>query len=331
MDLLPSWLPARSATNAVDWLLVAVVLLGAIGGWRRGFVATALQLLTLALSLTVALAGYPQPAAWLQARFPVLGDWAPPLAFLSIFVILYAALASLAGRAIGALPRTAHAHVGNRLLGLAPGVVNGLINATVVALLLLAVPAFDQLTRLARESAVASRLSAPAEWLQARLEPIFERPIRRTLHALIVPVESKTSVPLPFRVTQPRERPDLEARMLEMVNAERTQRGLKPLQADPELTQVARAHSRDMFARGYFSHVSPDRDDPFDRMREAKVRYLVAGENLALARTLPAAHQGLMESPGHRANILRPQFGRVGIGVLDGGVHGLMVTQNFRN
>ena len=331
MDHLSTWLPPLSATNAVDWLLVAVVLLGALGGWRRGFVATALQLLTLAISLTVALAGYPQAAAWLERQFPVLADWTPPLAFLSIFVILHAALASMAGRAIGALPRNARAHVGNRLLGLAGGVVNGLINATVVAVLLLAVPAFDQLTQLARESDIATRLSAPAEWLQARLEPIFERPIRRRLHALIVPVESNTSVPLPFRVTQARERPDLEARMLELINAERVQRGLKPLQADPELTQVARAHSRDMFARSYFSHVSPDRVDPFDRMREAKVRYLIAGENLALARTLPAAHHALMESPGHRANILRPQFGRVGIGVLDGGAHGLMVTQNFRN
>ncbi|HEY0887345.1 MAG TPA: CvpA family protein [Ramlibacter sp.] len=331
MDFPSGWLPPLSSTNAVDWLLVAIVLLGALGGWRRGFVATSLQLLTLAVSLTVALAGYAQPAAWLQGQFRVLGDWAPPLAFVAIFVILYAALASLAGRAIGALPRTAHAHAGNRLLGLAPGVVNGLINAVAVAVLLLAVPAFDGLTRLARDSAIASRLSAPAEWLQARLAPIFEQPIRRTLHALIVPVESKASVPLPFRVTQAHERPELEARMLEMVNAERLQRGLKPLQADPELTQVARAHSRDMFARSYFSHVSPDRDDPFDRMREARVRYLVAGENLALARTLPAAHRGLMESPGHRANILRPQFGRAGIGVLDGGVHGLMVTQNFRN
>lgn len=319
MDFLSSWLPPLSATNPVDWLLVAIVLLGALGGWRRGFVATALQLLSLAVSLAVALAGYAPPAGWLQMQFPVLGDWTPPLAFLSIFVILYAALGTVAGRTIGALPRTAHAHVGNRLLGLAPGVVNGLINATVVALLLLAVPAFDQLTRLARDSAIAGRLSAPAEWLQARLEPIFERPIRRTLHALIVPVESRTSVPLPFRVMQARERPELEARMLEMVNAERAQRGLKPLQPDPDLTRVARAHSRDMFARSYFSHVSPDREDPFDRMREAEVRYLIAGENLALARTLPAAHRGLMESPGHRANILRPQFGRLGIGVLDGG------------
>ena len=139
MDSLPAWLPPLSSTNAVDWLLVVIVLLGALGGWRRGFVAATLQLLTLAASLTVALAGYVQPAAWLQAQFPALGDWAPPLAFLSIFALLYAALASLAGRAIGALPRTAHAHVGNRLLGLAPGVVTGLINAVVVAVLLLAI------------------------------------------------------------------------------------------------------------------------------------------------------------------------------------------------
>ena len=59
--------------------------------------------------------------------------------------------------------------------------------------------------------------------------------------------------------------------------------------------------------------------------------YLSAGENLALAPTLHSAHTGLMHSPGHRANILRPQFGRLGIGILDAGRHGLMVTQEFRN
>ncbi len=97
MDFPTDWLPALSATNAVDWLLVAVVLLGVLGGWRRGFVASALQLATLAVSLAVALAGHVQPAAWLAARFPALGDWAPPLAFVAIFAILYAALAGLAG------------------------------------------------------------------------------------------------------------------------------------------------------------------------------------------------------------------------------------------
>jgi uncharacterized protein YkwD len=66
-------------------------------------------------------------------------------------------------------------------------------------------------------------------------------------------------------------------------------------------------------------------------MRRDNVRFSTAGENLALAPTVQIAHTGLMNSPGHRANILRPQFGRVGIGIMDGGRRGLMVTQNFRN
>jgi len=151
------------------------------------------------------------------------------------------------------------------------------------------------------------------------------------MKAMTVPVDSQKSVPLPFKSSQAKVRPDLEARMLEMVNEERARQGLKPVKADPELAEVARAHSRDMLARGYFSHVSPDGGSLNDRMRKREVRFFFAGENLALAPTLRAAHQGLMNSPGHRANILRPQFGRLGIGVLDSGSHGLMVTQNFRN
>jgi uncharacterized protein YkwD len=66
-------------------------------------------------------------------------------------------------------------------------------------------------------------------------------------------------------------------------------------------------------------------------MRDSGVRFLTAGENLALAPTIEVAHTGLMNSPGHRANILRREFGRVGIGVMDGGMRGLMVSQEFRN
>ena len=136
---------------------------------------------------------------------------------------------------------------------------------------------------------------------------------------------------LPFKVPTTRPRPDLEKQMLDLVNQERVKAGLKPLAPDPELTEVARKHSADMFARGYFAHDTPEGVTPFDRMRAANVRFLTAGENLALAPTIPVAHTGLMNSPGHRANILRPEFGRVGIGVMDGGMRGLMVSQEFRN
>ena len=76
---------------------------------------------------------------------------------------------------------------------------------------------------------------------------------------------------------------------------------------------------------------TPEGEDPFARMREAHISFMTAGENLALAQTLSIAHTGLMHSPGHRANILNPAFHRVGIGIIEGGVHGLMISQEFRN
>jgi uncharacterized protein YkwD len=148
---------------------------------------------------------------------------------------------------------------------------------------------------------------------------------------LTVQPESHERVNLPYKVVNPRPRPDLEAQMLELVNRERLAARLRPLAPDPELTEVARKHSADMFARGYFAHDTPEGLDPFARMRAAGVRYLTAGENLALAPSLQVAHHGLMNSPGHRANILHPQFGRLGIGIMDGGIRGLMISQEFRD
>jgi hypothetical protein len=98
--------------------------------------------------------------------------------------------------------------------------------------------------------------------------------------------------------------------MLDLVNAERRAAGLKPVKADPELVQVARAHSRDMLARGYFSHVSPDGKDLGDRLQQAPA-------GLPLGRREPGAGadavqraQGLMHSPGpprqHPAAAVRP-------------------------
>jgi len=170
--------------------------------------------------------------------------------------------------------------------------------------------------------------------LEVLLHPVsadLAEAIAKTFNFLTIRPQSDERVELPYKVSDTRPRPDLEARMLQLVNAERIAAGLKPLAPDPELTEVARRHSADMFARGYFAHDTPEGLTPFDRMRAADVRFLTAGENLALAPTISVAHSGLMNSPGHRANILRREFGRVGIGVMDGGMRGLMVSQEFRN
>ncbi|HYH14374.1 MAG TPA: CAP domain-containing protein, partial [Flavisolibacter sp.] len=161
--------------------------------------------------------------------------------------------------------------------------------------------------------------------------PVFDPVVKKSINNLVVHPESDKTVHLNFKVKNAKTREDLEAKMIDLVNQERIKQGLNTLKADPSLVLVGREHSKDMFARGYFSHYSLEGKTVSDRLRNANIRFLVAGENLALAQTLTIAHNGLMESPGHRANILQPKYGRVGIGILDGGIYGLMITQVFRN
>lgn len=319
------------AFNLIDYLLLLLVTLGLVAGIRRGFIAGSLSLLVLAASVVAALWAYPWGTVLLDRHVQVLGVWAAPVAFVLIFIVVRIVLGAVINRLFSALPARVHQHGLNRVLGLAPGLALGLIQAAILSVLLLTLPLFDRLTVMARDSVLATRLATPAEWLESRLQPVFEDAVTSTLGRLTVTPGSRQRVQLPFQVQQSQPRPELERRMLAMLNRERARHGLPALKLDAEMIPVARAHSADMFARGYFSHLTPEGHDPFDRIREAKLRFLTAGENIALARTLEMAHQGLMESPGHRANILRPSFGRVGIGIQDGGRYGLMVTQKFRN
>lgn len=319
------------AFNLIDLLLAVIVLLGVLNGWRKGFVWGVLDLLVLAASLLAAFVCYGWLAGQLERYTALSATWSLPVAFLAVWVVVQLILGTLASALAAVLPAASHAHVINRLLGLAPGLVQGGVNAVIVALVLLALPGPPGLVAAARESVAASSLARPAQRLVDMLAPVFQGAVSQALAPTPASPGARQSVKLGYTVANAPAQPALEQQMQELVNQERAKEGLAPLRADPELTEVARAHSRDMLARGYFSHSSPEGKDAFGRMRDARVAYLAAGENLAHAPTLAQAHQGLMNSPGHRANILRPAFGRVGIGIVDAGRHGLMATQNFRN
>jgi uncharacterized protein YkwD len=208
--------------------------------------------------------------------------------------------------------------------------LNGLIYSIALAVLLLIAPLSEALTEESRNSKLADKLSGGYREAQALFEPLIND-LNGSISKIAINPTSKKFVKLGFSVKNAKRRTDLEAEMLILVNKERQKARLKPLKPDPEMAEVALKHSSDMFARGYFSHISPEGATPFDRMKKANVIFFTAGENLALAQSLSLAHTGLMNSPGHRANILHKSFGRLGIGILDGGVYGIMVTQNFRN
>jgi len=117
--------------------------------------------------------------------------------------------------------------------------------------------------------------------------------------------------------------------MVDLVNEERAKQGLPALQVDMRLVVLARRKAQDMVDKNYFSHQSPTYGSPFDMMKAAGITYRTAGENLAGASTVERAHTALMNSEGHRRNILSPAFDHIGIGIIEGGPYGLMICQMF--
>lgn len=117
--------------------------------------------------------------------------------------------------------------------------------------------------------------------------------------------------------------------MIDLINKARSEAGLSPLAVDLELSKVARLKSQDMTDKDYFSHDSPTYGSPFDMMKRFGIRYRTAGENIACNQNAESAHQALMNSEGHRANILSRDFTHIGIGIVEGGPCGKMFTQQF--
>lgn len=146
------------------------------------------------------------------------------------------------------------------------------------------------------------------------------------------PIPEPTPEPQP----EPQPAPDVaglsadEQQMLNLINEERAKAGVAPLQADMRLVQSARKKSQDMIDNNYFSHTSPTLGSFAELIRSTTGGdYGYIGENLAGAPSVEIAHKNLMNSEGHRKNILNPNYTHIGIGVIDGGPYGKMFTQHF--
>ncbi|SDD37207.1 Colicin V production protein [Mucilaginibacter pineti] len=317
--------------NYINLLLIIVVLYSIYSGIQRGFLLSSLSLLSLIGSLVAGFVSYRYLSSFLLHIIPSLTFWAVPFAFIIAVVATRYILDTIFLKVLAMMPRYVHKSIVNKALGILPGLVNGFIWSALLASFLLLAPLTNKVSMETRNGKWAERLIEKINWLNDKMSPIFSEAFNEAIPKNTVEVDAEEPVSLPFKVTDAKVRRDLEMKMLILVNKERKTRGLAPLKADPEMAVVAIKHCADMFKRSYFSHYTPEGIDPFDRMKKSKVYFLIAGENLAIAQTLAIAHDGLMRSPGHRANILNPSFGRVGIGILDGGSYGLMITQDFRN
>ncbi|HLH27034.1 MAG TPA: CvpA family protein [Chloroflexota bacterium] len=315
--------------NWVDVIIIFLLVVYALQGLQRGFILGLLDLAGLLLALFVALQYYPSGVALLSPYVPLPDSLLKPIAFLGLWLlsdILVTLLLRLVGLPLRLFGRFSSL---NGLLGIVPGLLKGGLVVALVLALALALPLPEPVRGQITGSAAGGRLAGELGPLEDSLREVFADAVLSGIAVATVHPQADERVELQFSGAAGRVDEEAETRMLKLLNDARAQAGLPPLKADPQLTEAARAHSRDMLAKGYFAHQDDDGKRPADRVSAAGVRWAVVGENLALAPTVDVAHQGLMNSPGHRENILSPQYHRVGIGVVDGGLHGKMFTQDF--
>ncbi len=118
-----------------------------------------------------------------------------------------------------------------------------------------------------------------------------------------------------------------ELKMLELTNASRVQNGLPAFTVNAALTRSAREKANDMIANGYFDHTNPDGKRFWQWMKDAGYSYSSAGENLAMDFvTAESAHNALMASPTHRANIIKTGYVDIGLAVAQGTISGRQTT-----
>ncbi|WP_159715313.1 CAP domain-containing protein [Geminicoccus flavidas] len=142
----------------------------------------------------------------------------------------------------------------------------------------------------------------------------------------------------PVLAADPDNLPALREQALVAANADRDEHGLAPLELTEPLNQAAQAHARDMLARNYFAHESPDGRNVQDRYREhGGPEGRVVAENLAQCTGCPAEidaariealQEGWMNSPGHRENLLTPELDQFGYGIAVEGDR-LVAVQTF--
>jgi uncharacterized protein YkwD len=264
-------------------------------------------------------------------RVGLAAPLARTVAFVVVLLAIEAAFGVLGALAIAPFAKRLHAArvfgVVDRVLGVIPSVLRTLVIAAIALAAALVLPVGNDV----RAAIDGSRIGQVLVEQVAAAQPVLGAlagPDEGALFVTKLGADQSQSLDLPDGLTLVAD-PAAEQEMLALVNGERTSRGLPALELDPRLVPIARQHSEEMFTLKYFGHQSPVTGSPFDRLATAKITYSRAGENLAYAHSVAVAHRGLMDSEGHRENILRPEFTRIGIGVISAGSYGRMFTQLF--
>ncbi len=319
----------------IDFILGLYLAGLLVRGWLRGFVKELLDLIGLVIGLAVAFRLSVPIGDFLTDQFDVTPEWARIGAGVTLFVLVSTGL-SLAANQLAKVMRLPGMNLANRLAGSGFALAWGIALLLVATSVLRAIPMPPVVDETLDNSVVISVIASPDSPTQQMFQDLVGDEVLDTLLALGPLIDNRNLVldsddTVEIDPATPEElavNPGAADQSFLHVNRDRTGAGLAPLAWSESLAEVAMDHAMDMYLNGFISHVSPTTGTIGDRVRTARIPLTAVGENLALAANARAVHVGFMESEGHRANILRTNFDRMGIAAVDGPL-GLMIVQVF--
>jgi uncharacterized protein YkwD/uncharacterized membrane protein required for colicin V production len=315
----------------IDIIIALILLFGLYSGYRQGFVAGFLQIVGVMGIIVLSWEIYPIINPYLNKYLHLILIVSSFAAFILVFIILAIIWNALFNLLINLFPSSFRKNIFNRILGIIPGLIYVFLYISVVCWFLINYPI------------IAIQPYVDASKLIRPVAQVWDKPFLGSttkIDSVIRGLGSSSANPngneplkkiaLPF--TRLSVDTNSEQQMLTLLNDYRTQNGLSPLVMSKDLQTIARSQATDMWSRQFFSHVNPDGLTPFDRLNNANVPYIEAGENLALAPNVVIANKNLIASPEHRENILYKGFHKVGIGVIDSGnSNGKIFVEEFTN
>lgn len=315
--------------NWVDLVIILVLILFALESLGRPLILEVLDFISFLLAFFLSFSYFNYPAKFFESQFKTPHGLSLVLGYMLIWflseIVFYIIVRII-------WPKLSIFKVfGASILSIIPATLRGLIFIALFLVMIATFPIQPAIKKAVLDSKIGSQILKRAYALEQPVKAVFGGITNDSLTFLTIKPKTNERMDLGFQTNEFSIDEESEKKMIELVNKERGSRGLKALVFDENLRSVARAQSADMFKRGYFSHYSPEGLSVADRASQVGVDFLVIGENLAYAPDVESAHKGLMNSKGHRENILSTDFGKVGIGVMDGGVYEEMFTQVFSN
>lgn len=314
--------------NWTDLAIIITLVIFTLDGFRKPSLWEFFDLVSFMTAFLMSLRFNNIAAMLLTKVIALPHSFANALGFLLVWNLVEVILFIISRRVFPA--QVAHS-IHGQFLSLLPSFFKGVIFTAIVLILIVTFPVHPAVKNNIRQSTIGSFILNRSYQIEGPLKGVFGDFANDTLSFLTVEPNNNETVNLGFQNSTFTFNPSLEVTMIDLINQERSKQGLQSLTYDHKLQGIARQHSADMFQKGYFSHYSPEGESVANRAEKTGINYLVVGENLAYAPTLQAAHRGLMNSPGHKANILSSDYNKVGVGIAESSNYGLMITQDFSN